>query len=136
MIPGSGRPPEGGTGNALQYSCLKKIPRTEERGGLQSKVSQRVRHDRTTEHTCIHHQRASHVCTNRRISAQSSKYHGQWGTEPFPHMERKKVKVLVIQSWLTLWNPKGCSPPGFFVYGMLQARILDWVAIPFSRGSF
>ena len=28
-----------------------------------------------------------------------------------------------------------CSPPGSFVHGILQARILDWVAIPFSRGS-
>jgi len=29
----------------------------------------------------------------------------------------------------------GCSPPGFSVHGILQARILDWVAVPFSRGS-
>ena len=28
-----------------------------------------------------------------------------------------------------------CSPPGSFVHGILQARILEWVAIPFSRGS-
>ena len=28
-----------------------------------------------------------------------------------------------------------CNPPGFSVYGILQARILEWVAIPFSRGS-
>ena len=29
-----------------------------------------------------------------------------------------------------------CSPPGFSVHGILQARILEWVAISFSRGSF
>jgi len=29
-----------------------------------------------------------------------------------------------------------CSLPGSSVYGILQARILEWVAIPFSRGSF
>ena len=29
----------------------------------------------------------------------------------------------------------GCSPLVFSVYGVLQARILEWVAIPFSRGS-
>ena len=28
-----------------------------------------------------------------------------------------------------------CSPPGSSIHGILQARILDWVAIPFSRGS-
>ena len=33
------------------------------------------------------------------------------------------------------WNPMDCSPPGSSVCGILQARILEWVAIPFSRGS-
>ena len=44
-ILGSGRSPEGRNGNPFQYSCLKKIPWTEEPGGLQSTGSQRVRHD-------------------------------------------------------------------------------------------
>ena len=35
-IPGSGRSPAEGNGNSLQYSCLEKIPWTEETGGLQS----------------------------------------------------------------------------------------------------
>ena len=35
----------------------------------------------------------------------------------------------------TLCNPTDCSPPGSSVQGLLQARILDWVAISFSRGS-
>ena len=43
--------------------------------------------------------------------------------------------VLVIQSCLTLCDPLDCSPPGSSVHGILQARILDWVAFPFSRGS-
>ena len=34
-----------------------------------------------------------------------------------------------------LSNPMDCSPPGSSVHGILQARILLWVAIPFSRGS-
>ena len=34
-----------------------------------------------------------------------------------------------------LWDPMDCSPPGSSVHGMLQSRILEWVAIPFSRGS-
>ena len=36
---------------------------------------------------------------------------------------------------LTLCNPVDCSPPGSSVHGILQARILEWVAISFSRGS-
>ena len=41
----------------------------------------------------------------------------------------------VTQSCLTLCNPVDCSPPGFSVHGILQARILEWVTISFSRGS-
>ena len=44
-----------------------------------------------------------------------------------------KVKVLVAQSYLILCDPMDCSPPGFSVHGILQARILVWVAILFSR---
>ena len=45
------------------------------------------------------------------------------------------VCVLVAQSCLTFCDPTDCSTPGFSVHGILQARILEWVAIPFSRGS-
>ena len=47
----------------------------------------------------------------------------------------KKVKVLVTQSCPILCDPMNCSPPDFSVHGILQARILEWVAIPFPRGS-
>jgi len=43
-------------------------------------------------------------------------------------------KVLVAQLCPTLCNPMDCSPLGSSVQGILQARILEWVAIPFSRG--
>ena len=36
---------------------------------------------------------------------------------------------------LTVWDPKDCSPPGYSVLGILQARILERVAISFSRGA-
>ena len=42
----------------------------------------------------------------------------------------------VAQSCLTLCDPMDCSPPGSSIHGILQARVLEWVAIPFSRGSF
>ena len=41
----------------------------------------------------------------------------------------------VAQLCPTLCNPMDCSPPGSSVHGILQARILEWVAISFSRGS-
>jgi len=46
-----------------------------------------------------------------------------------------EVKVLVAQWCPTLYNPMDWSPPGSSVHGILQARVLEWVAIPFSRGS-
>ena len=43
--------------------------------------------------------------------------------------------MLVTQLHLTLCCPMGYSWPGSSVHGILQARKLEWVAIPFSRGS-
>ena len=42
---------------------------------------------------------------------------------------------LVAKSHPTLRDPTDCSPPGSSVYGISQARILEWVVISFSRGS-
>ena len=46
-----------------------------------------------------------------------------------------KVKVLVIQSCPTFCDPMDYSPPSPSVHGILQVRILEWVAIPVSRES-
>ena len=43
--------------------------------------------------------------------------------------------VLVAQSCPTLCDPMDCNPPGSSVHGILQARILEWVTISFSRAS-
>ena len=40
------------------------------------------------------------------------------------------------QSCLTLWDPMGRSPPSSSIHGISQARVLEWVAISSSRGSF
>ena len=49
-------------------------------------------------------------------------------------MNESESESEVTQSCLTLCDPMDCSPPGS-VHGILQARILEWVAISFSRGS-
>ena len=60
-------------------------------------------------------------------------------TENFPSLYRNfwsEVKSSqVTQSCPTLCDPVDYSPPGSSVHGILQARILEWVAISFSRGS-
>ena len=48
-------------------------------------------------------------------------------------LTHKWVWVIVAQSCLTLCNPMDCSLPGSSVHGILQARLLEWVAISFSR---
>ena len=45
------------------------------------------------------------------------------------------VKVKVVQLCPALWDPKDHSLSSSSVHGILQARILEWIAIPFSRGS-
>ena len=73
--------------------------------------------------------RVSHICCSSVLPLWLSA-HGiclwQW---------KWKVKVLAAQSCLTLCDPMGCGLPGSSVHGILQARILEWVAIPFSRGT-
>ena len=53
-----------------------------------------------------------------------------------PQKTKSRVAMcLVAQPCLTLWNPMDYSPPGSSVHRILQARILEWVAMPSSRGS-
>ena len=49
--------------------------------------------------------------------------------------KEKKVKVLVAQLCPTLSDPTDCNPPGSSVCGIYRARVLEWVAILFSRAS-
>ena len=68
---------------------------------------------------------------------------GAWSLSPWTTREVPKRNhslktfrcCLITQLRLTLCDPKDCSPPGSFVHGIFQARILEWVAISFSRGS-
>ena len=47
-----------------------------------------------------------------------------------------KLRAKAVQLCPTLCDPIGYSPPGSYVKGILQARILEWVVMPSSRGSF
>ena len=58
----------------------------------------------------------------------------------FPHMLPEIVLQVacvcsVAQLCSTFYSPVDCSPPGSSVHGIFQARILEWVAISFSKGS-
>ena len=47
-----------------------------------------------------------------------------------------RVLAKSLQSYLTLYDLMDCSPPGSSVHGILLPRILEWVAMSSSRGSF
>ena len=59
-----------------------------------------------------------------------NRYFKGWYFETF---KVKRVEVLVAYSCPTLCDPMGCSPLGSTVHGIVQARILEWVAVSFSR---
>ena len=72
-------------------------------------------------------------------NSQQSEYRGIDFNIITPYMTNPQPtswsEVLVAQSCPTLCYSMDCSPPGSSVHGILQARILEWVAITFSRGS-
>ena len=103
-------PPGSSVHGILQARILKWVALSSSRGSSQPR-----------DWTCV-------SCIGRRIL-----YH--WATK-----EALLIYVLahlkwseVAQSCPTLCNPMDCSPPGSSIHGILQARILEWVAISFSR---
>ena len=58
-----------------------------------------------------------------------------WEKETHTEGIKELVRVKVDQWCPTVCNPMNRSPPGSSVHGILQERIMEWVAIPFSRGS-
>ena len=59
------------------------------------------------------------------------------GYSPWGHKSwmRACIHAQALQLCPTLCEPMDCGPLGSFVLGILQARILEWVAISFFRGS-
>ena len=72
------------------------------------------------------------------ISRQKLFLHDQMGIYLHFYIHNKKVKSesKVPQSCPTLCDPMDCSLTGFSIHGIFQARVLEWVAISISRGSF
>ena len=68
--------------------------------------------------------------------------YSKWGLILISRLKNSQVKyvcacmhVKSLQSCVTLCDSMDCSPPGSSVHGVFQVRILEWVVIPFSRGS-
>ena len=104
-LPGSGRSPGGGHGNPTQYSCLENP-----------------------------HGQRSLKATVHRVS-QSQTWLKWLSTAQHMLLYVLCVHAKSFQLCLTLCHPVDCSLLGSSAHGILQARILEWVVMPFSRGS-
>ena len=85
-----------------------------------------------------------HVEANGRqdSSAWKLKFNKYNHQPKFSRLRKKRKEVifsvllLLVAQWCsTLCDPVDCSPPGSSVHGISQARILEWAAVSFSRGS-
>jgi len=74
--------------------------------------------------------------TDSQVWEQTSGYQREerWKERQYKDMGLRSESE-VTQSCPTLCDPMDCSLPGFSVHGIFQARVLEWVAISFSRGS-
>ena len=126
LIPGRilGRPHGGGHGNSLLYSYLENPI---DRGTWWATVRRVAKSGKRLKQLCMHAHRNNlyyiHVCMYVYIYMYIVQH------------IYVCVCVLVAQSCLILCNPMNCSLPGSSVHGILQARILQWVIVLFSRGS-
>jgi len=68
-------------------------------------------------------------------SKWKSLLYSQINDQPQPESGNGGSGGLIAKLCLTLYDPRDCSPPGSSVHGISQARILEWVAISFSRAS-
>ena len=75
-----------------------------------------------------------HTCDSKRALTSQRVTHTDH-THTLLYMVENKVNVLVTQLCPTLCNTMDCSSSGSSVHGILQPRVLEWVAIPFCRGS-
>ena len=105
-----------------------RIPWTQEPGGLPSTGSHRVGHDWSDLAAVVVWQIHSYysISCGQDTSPSVSSCVNQMGA---------CMDVQSIQSCPTLCDPVNCSPPGSSVHGILQARILEQVAMPSSRES-
>jgi len=85
---------------------------------------------------------ATAYLTNKTIIKITWKNDEPIWTEQWP-LTKEKLQAAKEFEWVSEWSrsvvsdcdPMDCSPPGSSIHGILQARILEWVAISFSRGS-
>ena len=124
------------------------IPSMEEPGRLQSMGLKRVRDNWATslfwpgalvvQYYVQFSTHFLHFSVPTLSSTFNTRGERKWGSCWNSDKKNEVLKIYVCmraKSCLSLCDPMDCSLPGSFVHGILQARILEWVAMPSSRGS-
>ena len=126
LILGLGKSPGGGHGNPLQYSCLENPM---DRGDWQAAVH------RVTQSWAWLKQLNTHALPLkvRTLRTWTLVYISCYMLLPVIYMYAAAAAAKSLQSCPTLWDPIDGSPPSSPVPGILQVRILEWVAISFSN---
>ena len=125
---------------APHFSILAwKIPWTEEPGRLQSMGLRRVGHDNPRDGgawwAAVYGVAQSGTWLKWLSSSSSSSIAGRFFTNWAATEGLMLCLNEVAQSCLILCDPMDCSLPGSSVHGIFQAKVLEWVAISFSRRS-
>ena len=99
--------------------------------------SQRNKDQKTEQHGCDYFPNILiRYCRVTELPKTSWKFRPGSGMHFHPvGYEPSAFVCSVIQSCLTVCDPMDCGLPGSSVHGIFQARILEWIAISFSRGS-
>ena len=120
-----------------------RIPGTGEPGGLPSMGSHRVGHD-WSDLASSSSSKCLKICSDSHPKPKPNLWSFvQSNQDVFKYYFIVSYRILqflcVYVCWLTscyiLCDPVDCSPPSFSFHGILQQRILEWVALPSSRGS-
>ena len=138
LIPGTGRSPGVGNGNPHQNSCLRNpMDRETWQATVHGVPKNRTRpseHKKCTVYLCTGtFWRDTNHCVSL-LCPQEPIFTALGSISLLLTMLSLKVKVLVAQSCPTPCDPMDCSLQGSSVHGILQARIQEWVAMPFFRG--
>ena len=151
LIPVPGRSPGGGLGNPLQYSCLenpmdrgarwatvcevtKSWTRLSTFAGLREDFCFQVRDEESKARSMRDSYKVIELGGTHTESFTQDSPGPRLMDLPHHHPLHDKMSE-VAQSCLTLYHPMDCSLPGSSIHGIFQARVLEWVAISFFRGS-
>ena len=122
----------------ITTNTIKLVPSHQENSGTTlSQVSKQP-------YNPIHPRSTGHVCgiLATRWYSTAQRTHMDWAKYPdlqyrqaHPGHSYIYIYICKLLSRVQMCDPMDCSPPGFSVHRISQARILEWVAISFSRGS-